>query len=63
MLVLTRKTDQAIVVPSCNLTVTVVNISGERVKLGISAPVEVVVHREEVWRRMGRICLSRLCQL
>ena len=63
MLVLTRKIDQAIVVPSCNLRVTVVNISGERVKLGISAPAEVVVHREEVWHRMKRICLSQLCQL
>lgn len=63
MLVLTRKTDQGIVVPSCNLTVTVVNVSGERVKLGISAPVEVAVHREEVWHRMKRICLSQLCQL
>ena len=61
MLVLTRKIDQAIVVPSCNLIVTVVRVSGDRVRLGISAPVEVAVHREEVWHRVRRDVSSLSC--
>lgn len=51
MLVLTRKTGEQIVVPQCQLTVTVLDISGNRVRLGVSAPREVAVLREEIQRR------------
>lgn len=48
MLVLSRKEGEQIVVPECQLTVTVFDIHGERVRLGISAPSEVRVYRGEV---------------
>lgn len=47
MLVLTRKLNESIVIDG-NITVTVVEVRGNRVKLGIVAPVEVPVMREEV---------------
>ena len=53
MLVLTRKVGEQIVVPQCNLTVSVVGIVGKRVRLGISAPQDVVVHRQEVQQRIA----------
>ena len=51
MLVLTRKVGEQIVVPQCQLTMSVLGIVGKRVRLGISAPQDVVVHRQEVQRR------------
>jgi carbon storage regulator len=53
MLVLTRKVGEQIVVPQYQLTVTVVGITGNRVRLGISAPHDVVVHRQEVQQRIS----------
>jgi len=51
MLVLTRKRGEQIVIPCCALTVTVLAVKGNNVRLGISAPPEVEVYREEIWRR------------
>jgi carbon storage regulator len=48
MLILTRKEGEQIVVPGCRLTLTVVDIHRERVRLGISTPAEVRVYRGEV---------------
>jgi carbon storage regulator len=53
MLVLSRKPGERIVVPHLALAVTVLAVEGNTVRLGISAPAEVPVHREEVWRRTG----------
>ena len=47
MLVLTRDRNQRIVIGK-DIVVTVVEIRGDKVKLGISAPPEIEVHREEV---------------
>ena len=52
MLVLSRKLGEKIVTPQCGLSVTVMGIQGNRVRLGISAPPDVAVLREEVWHRM-----------
>jgi carbon storage regulator len=49
MLVLSRKPGEQILVPSLDLAVTVVAIEGNRVRLGISAPHEIAVYREEIW--------------
>ena len=46
MLVLTRKEDQTILIG--NVTVTVVRVCGDRVRLGIDAPPEVPVRRGEL---------------
>jgi carbon storage regulator len=53
MLVLARKLGERIVVPECGLTITVSAIRGNTVRLGISAPEEVEVYREEVWRQLS----------
>ncbi|MBA2132319.1 carbon storage regulator CsrA [Capillibacterium thermochitinicola] len=48
MLVLTRKINESIIIGD-DVKVTVVEIKGEQVKLGISAPKRISVHREEVY--------------
>jgi carbon storage regulator len=52
MLVLSRKLGERIVVPECDLAITVVAVEGNKVRLGFSAPAEIVVYREELWRQM-----------
>lgn len=51
MLVLSRKMNESIVINN-DITVTVVEIRGGKVRLGIVAPKEVPVHREEVQREI-----------
>jgi carbon storage regulator len=48
MLVLSRKKNESIIIND-NITVTVVEIRGDKVRLGIDAPKEVTVHRREVY--------------
>jgi carbon storage regulator len=52
MLVLSRKLGERILVPHCDMAVTVVAIEGNTVKLGITAPGDVGVYREELWRKV-----------
>ena len=52
MLVLSRKLGEVIVVPQCELTVTVISVEGNKVRLGIGAPDDIDVYREEVWQRI-----------
>jgi len=49
MLILSRKVGQSIVINS-NIVVKVVRMDGDQIKLGIQAPPEVTVHREEIQR-------------
>lgn len=51
MLVLSRKKNERIMIGE-NIEVTVVEIRGDRVKLGFVGPHEVPIHREEVFRRI-----------
>ena len=48
MLALSRKKNEALIVNN-NIEITVLEIEGEQVKLGISAPKEVPVYRKEVY--------------
>jgi carbon storage regulator len=48
MLVLSRKKNESIVINS-DITITVVEIRGDKVRLGIDAPKEIPVHRREVY--------------
>ena len=48
MLVLSRKKNESIVIND-NIVVTVVEVRGNKVRLGIEAPKEVTVHRREVY--------------
>lgn len=47
MLVLSRKKHESILIDA-TITVTVVEIRGDKVRIGIEAPTDVVVHRQEV---------------
>ena len=48
MLVLSRKRNEQIVIAE-NIVITIVEIRGDKVRLGIEAPVEIPVHRKEVY--------------
>jgi carbon storage regulator len=54
MLVMTRKRDESILVDR-NIEITVVEIRGDKVRLGVSAPKEVPVHRREVYESIHGI--------
>jgi carbon storage regulator len=53
MLVLSRQRDESIVIGD-NVVVTIVDIRGDKVRLGIEAPGEVPVHRQEVYDAIQR---------
>ncbi|WP_422926941.1 carbon storage regulator CsrA [Singulisphaera sp. PoT] len=48
MLVLSRKKNESIIIND-NITVTIIEIRGDKVRLGIEAPKDVTVHRREVY--------------
>jgi carbon storage regulator len=51
MLVLSRKLDEAIVIGD-EIIVKVLNVRGGQIRLGITAPSDLSVHREEVYERI-----------
>lgn len=51
MLVLSRKAGESVVVDE-NVTITVMEIRGASVRIGIEAPRDVEIHRKEVWVRI-----------
>ena len=53
MLVLSRQRDEIIVIGD-DIEITVVDIRGEKVRLGIAAPPDVAVHRKEVYDAIKR---------
>ncbi len=53
MLVLTRKPDQSIMVGS-DIEITVLEVRGEQVRLGIRAPRATAVHRKEVFEQISQ---------
>lgn len=48
MLVLTRKKDQSIIINE-NIEITVLDVQGDQVRLGINAPRDISIHRKEVF--------------
>jgi carbon storage regulator len=53
MLILTRRVGETIMIGS-EITVTVLSVQGNQVRVGINAPRSVAVHREEIYERIKR---------
>src|SRR3989344_339609 len=53
MLVLSRHIDESIIIGN-NIVVTIVDIRGDKVRLGIDCPLEIPVHRREVYEAIQR---------
>ena len=53
MLVLTRKTNESIIIGD-EIAVMVLGIEGDHVKLGITAPKDIAVHRREVYEQIKK---------
>jgi carbon storage regulator len=60
MLVLSRKLGQRIVIDD-RITVVVLEVSGDRIKLGFEAPAEVPIHRSEVHERIAALPAVAQC--
>jgi len=52
MLVLSRRTNESVIVGK-DIVITVLDVKGRVVKLGIQAPAEIAVHRQEIRQRMA----------
>jgi carbon storage regulator len=52
MLVLTRRSQQSIMIGS-DIVITVLDVRGDQVRIGVTAPRDVVVHRDEVFAELG----------
>lgn len=62
MLVLSRKTNESIVINN-EITIVVVEIRGDKVRLGVEAPKEVPVHRREVYDAIKKAVDANNAQL
>jgi carbon storage regulator len=53
MLILTRRVGEALMIGD-DVSITVLGVKGNQVRLGIEAPRSIAVHREEIYRRIKR---------
>ena len=53
MLILTRRIGESVVIGG-DITVAVIGVKGRQVRIGINAPKNVVVHREEIQKKIKR---------
>ena len=53
MLILTRRVGETLMVGD-DVTITVLGVKGNQVRIGVNAPKDVAVHREEIYQRIQR---------
>lgn len=53
MLILTRKPGESIIIGD-HVTITILGVRGNQVRLGVEAPLEISVHREEIYNRIQK---------
>jgi carbon storage regulator len=53
MLILTRRVDETLMIDD-DVTVNVLGVKGNQVRIGVNAPREIAVHREEIYLRIQR---------
>ncbi|MDR2212792.1 MAG: carbon storage regulator CsrA [Pseudomonadales bacterium] len=53
MLILTRRVGETLMVGD-NVTVTVLGVKGNQVRIGVNAPKDIAVHREEIYDRIRK---------
>ncbi|MFN4261882.1 MAG: carbon storage regulator [Gemmataceae bacterium] len=52
MLVVSRKQGEELIIPELNVTVSLLEVRNDQVRVGVSAPPDVLIYRRELWERI-----------
>lgn len=60
MLILSRRTGESLVIDDRKITITVLSVKGNQVRIGIDAPKNVSIYREEIFKRIQNAIESKV---